>query len=393
MALSESKKGWLSLENFDVAVIGGSVAGLSLAAEMAKIGYTVCVFEEHQEIGEPEKCDGLVSLNLLRRAGYQPSFNIIQDFVKKGVLHSPSGKELSFDTRNMELVVLDRSQYDKQISKTAEYRGAEVRTNTRVRRIKQESKKVEVLSDSGSITASFAVDASGPSSAPKRGLIPAAKYEIEGEWIEGSSFHVFFDQRLFPCFFGWIISSGKQKAKAGAAGRSINPFLSLERLLSNKKYNIVRKIGSPIYIGGPSYPFVSGRILKVGESAGQVKPTTAGGISLAVLSSVLAARYISEALESSKPEVLVKYQRDWQKLFGREMKLMLSARRFFESLQNKDIERIFSAISERGLQKKVGAVDFDFHVSSLIKSIGIKNMISIARISALSLLVSLFSPD
>src|SRR5579885_1079661 len=157
MALSESKKGWLSLENFDVAVIGGSVAGLSLAAEIAKIGYTVCVFEEHQEIGEPEKCDGLVSLNLLRRAGYQPSFNIIQDFVRKGVLHSPSGKELSFDTRNMELVVLDRSQYDKQVWKTAEYRGAEVRTNTRVRRIKQESKKVEVFSDSGSITASFAV--------------------------------------------------------------------------------------------------------------------------------------------------------------------------------------------------------------------------------------------
>ena len=40
---------------------GGSVAGLGFAAEASKRGLSVLVLEEDKEIGEPEKCDGLVT--------------------------------------------------------------------------------------------------------------------------------------------------------------------------------------------------------------------------------------------------------------------------------------------------------------------------------------------
>ena len=39
----------------DVIVAGGSIAGLAFAAEAEKRGLKVTVFEEHKEIGEPEK--------------------------------------------------------------------------------------------------------------------------------------------------------------------------------------------------------------------------------------------------------------------------------------------------------------------------------------------------
>lgn len=390
MLLSESRKAWLSLERYEVAVIGGSIAGLTVASELAKRGISVCVFEEHNEIGEPEKCDGLVSLNLLRRFGYQPSLGTIQDMIKRGVLHSPSGKELSFETGKMELAVLDRSLYDMQLYKTAEYRGADVRTGTRVKKFRSQGALFEVITEKEAVNTGFVVDATGPSSAPRQGIIPAAKYELEADWIDDSSFHVFFDQRYFPGFFGWIISSGKKRAKIGAAGRGINPFYSLEYLLLGKEYTPIKKIGSPIYVGGPSYPFSEGKIVKVGESAGQVKPTTAGGISLAVASSVIAARWIAETIDSSNIMLLQNYQKDWIRMFGREMRLMLSTRKFFESLSNSDLNKFFSVAVERGMDKYIGNADFDFHISTVIRRIGIRNIVNIAGIYLTSLIKSFF---
>jgi digeranylgeranylglycerophospholipid reductase len=379
------------MDRYDVAVIGGSVAGLTFGAEAAKRGISVCILEEHQEIGEPEKCDGLVSLNMLRMFGYQPSISTIQEYIRKGVLHSPLGRSLEFDTGRMELAVLDRSLYDKQLSKTAEYRGAEINTGIRVKKIKKTENSVIVEAEGKEIEARFVIDASGPSSSPRKGLIPAAKYEIEADWVESSSFHVYFNQEIFPGFFGWVISSGKKRAKVGVAGRYINPYVSLENFLAGSDFTLIRRIGSPIYIGGPSYPFVNGRVVKVGESAGQVKPTTAGGISLAVASAVLAARWVCEAVEYSSVKILKNYERDWRKRFGREMRLMLSMRMFFESLTNTQIERLFSLALEHKLQEIIIGADFDFHASSILRNMGMKKALRIFLPSFPSLIRAMFA--
>jgi digeranylgeranylglycerophospholipid reductase len=379
------------MDRYDVAVIGGSVAGLTFGAEAAKRGISVCILEEHQEIGEPEKCDGLVSLNMLRMFGYQPSISTIQEYIRKGVLHSPLGRSLEFDTGRMELAVLDRSLYDKQLFKTAEYRGAEINTGIRVKKIRKTENSVIVEAEDKEIEARFVIDASGPSSSPRKGLIPAAKYEIEADWVESSSFHVYFNQEIFPGFFGWVISSGKKRAKVGVAGRNINPYVSLENFLAGSDFTLIRRIGSPIYIGGPSYPFVNGRVVKVGESAGQVKPTTAGGISLAVASAVLAARWVCEAVEYSSVKILKNYERDWRKRFGREMRLMLSMRMFFESLTNTQIERLFSLALEHKLQEIIIGADFDFHASSILRNMGMKKALRIFLPSFPSLFRAMFA--
>ena len=57
---------------YDVAIAGGSVAGLLCAREISSKGFSVIVLEEDYEIGTPEHCGGLVSLAGLEELGIIP---------------------------------------------------------------------------------------------------------------------------------------------------------------------------------------------------------------------------------------------------------------------------------------------------------------------------------
>ena len=251
-------------QTFDFVVAGGSIAGLTFAAEAAKRGARVLVAEEHREIGEPEKCDGLVSLRGLRKCGYPPGEDVIQSKISAAVIHSPSDRRLAIDASPLEVVVLDRSAYDKQVSQVAASSGAEVRTGMRVSSSVVRGGGVEVKVGNWTLEAWYFVDASGPSSSPRRGILPAAKYEVEGDWIQEHVVEVFMDSERYPGFFSWVIPFGERLAKVGAAGFGISPFRSLDDFLSRRPSKVLRKVSAPIYVGGPAPAFVQGRTIFVG---------------------------------------------------------------------------------------------------------------------------------
>ena len=72
-------------EDYDVVVAGGSVSGLLAAREIASRGHSVLVIEEDSEIGTPEHCGGLVSLDAIRKLGILPRNNTIQNQVKAAI--------------------------------------------------------------------------------------------------------------------------------------------------------------------------------------------------------------------------------------------------------------------------------------------------------------------
>ena len=67
--------------------------------------------------------------------------------------------------------------------------------------------------------------------------------------------------------------------------------MALDRFLEDRTSKIIRRVSAPIFIGGPTPRFVQGRIIYVVQSAGQVKPTTAGGIMTSVAGAVSAAKW------------------------------------------------------------------------------------------------------
>lgn len=369
-------------KQFDVVVAGGSIAGLAFAAEAAKRGISVLVAEEHQEIGEPEKCDGLVSLRGLRRFGFAPQKHVIQNEIASGVVHSPDGRELAVNATALDVVVLDRSAYDKQVGERAESWGAVVKTGARVHGHLETDTGVEVRVGDETVGAKYLVDATGPASAPRRGIIPAAKYEIEADWLRERTVEVFFDAVRYPDFFAWVIPYSQGKAKVGVAGRGINAFDALDGFLSSRPYKLLRRVPAPIYVGGPTAAFVKGRKVLVGESAGQVKPTTAGGIMTSIAGAVICARWMSDAVQLHDPTLLRNYQPDWEARFLKEMRNMMRLRGVFEKLSNGDLDNLLSAMATPKLLSKLSQSDFDFHATALLGALGVGGLLKMARLIA-----------
>jgi digeranylgeranylglycerophospholipid reductase len=370
------------MADLDVVVAGGSIAGLAFAAEAAKRGLKVLVFEEHKEIGEPEKCDGLVSLRGLRRFGFAPHPDVIQNPIASGVIHAHGGRSLALNATALDIVVLDRSAYDKQVAGMAASWTAEIRTGVWVSDWNESGDGVSVKTTAGEYRAKYFVDATGPASSPKEGIIPAAKYEIEAPWVNTRIVEVFLDQDSYPGFFAWIIPFGHNLAKVGVAGRGIDTFDALDAFLANREHRVLKKVAAPIYVGGPALPFAKGRVVRVGESAGQVKPTTAGGITTSIAGAVIAARWVSDAIQLNNTSLVANYEPDWLARYGKEMKSMKRLRRFFEAMSNDDLDSITKAISTPRLTSQLSQSDFDFHASALLSAIGLSGVLKLTGVVA-----------
>ena len=375
---------------YDVVVGGGSVGGLSFAAEAASKGLSVLVLEEDGKIGEPEKCDGLVSHRALRRY-VAPSPACVQSRVKSGTVRSPSGRAVTLDASRMDVIVIDRSAYEEQLAEAALSKGSLIKTGSRVTGVSAGGEGDVVVtassphagSASDRYTCSYYVDATGPPGVMGRnrsGLIPAAKYEVEGDWFTDGEVEVFLDQKRYPGFFAWVIPRGDGLAKVGAAGYGINSFRTLDSFLAGKKLKIRSKVAAPIYIGGPVDDFAVGRTVYVGESAGQVKPTTAGGILGSVAGGMMAGRWMAESIRSGERALISNYQRDWDREFGREFRLMKRLRSLYRHLSNDDLERMVGALSSPRVSAKLASADFDFHASALMSALGAKLTLQLASV-------------
>jgi len=367
---------------YDVIVGGGSVAGLAFATEASKRGLSVLVLEEDKEIGEPEKCDGLVSLQELRRYA-MPEKSCVQSRVAKGVVFSPSGRKASLDASRLDVVVIDRSAFDKHLAENAEAWGAEIRLGTRVTGVEERSGGVKVGAGSAVYAGSYYVDATGPTGVMKfnrEGLVPTAKYEVEGDWFTDGVVEVYTDQEKYPGFFAWVIPRGPGIAKVGAAGFGINAVKALEAFLAERDSKIVSKVACTIYVGGPIEEFVAGRTIYVGESAGQVKPTTAGGIPSSVAGGVIAARWVSDSITLKDPSLVSRYKPDWSGRYGKEYRLMSRLRHIYENLSNRDLDKLVATLERPKVAAKLASGSFDFHASAALSALGVKGLLQLAGV-------------
>lgn len=233
-------------------VVGGSVSGLLCAREIASLGFSTLVIEEDLEIGVPEKCDGLVSMDGITSLGVVPRRNVIQNELKRAVFFSPSKKVRGeVNASKQKVVVMDRSRYDKQLAEHAEREGAEVQLGTRVTTIRSHDSKdgaVVATKTGDEVHCKFAVDASGFQSLVERkkqdGLLPAAQYLVEGDWFEKDKVEVYLNQEISPGFFSWVIPISSSVAKVGVAGSSINTFKFMDSFVREKGARIIRRSGA-----------------------------------------------------------------------------------------------------------------------------------------------------
>ncbi|MCY4489879.1 MAG: dehydrogenase, partial [Thaumarchaeota archaeon] len=227
------------------------------------------------------------------------------------------------------------------------------------------------------------VDARGISSLIQKdrtGILQSAQYEIYADWIKKDRVNVYLDAEKFPGFFAWVIPSSYGRGKVGLAGRGINAAYTLNQFLGTMSdHCIIRKIYAPIWIKGPIEKFVDGRVVTIGDAAGQAKPTTAGGIFSSGMGGIFAGRAISKFLSSGNRSDLEQYQKNWKGMFGREFTRQLLARKILERLDNITINKLCKSITPDMAKEISEKDDFDFHTSSVVRLLGASGTIQAIR--------------
>ena len=363
----------------DVVIAGGSVAGLICAREIASNNHSVLVIEEDYEIGTPEHCGGLVSTTGLEELGIIPFRKTFDHLIETAEIHAPNGNSFSINSKKQKVAEISRRELDKQIAHQAQKNGATIKVRTSF----QEMTDRGVRTSEGEIECKIFVDARGVSSLihkDRTGILSSAQYEIYADWIKKGKVEVFFDQEKYPGFFAWVIPSDEGKGKVGVAGKGINVVEAIEKFLETMgNYSTIRKIYAPIWIKGPIDKFIDGKIVIIGDAAGQAKPTTAGGIYSSGMGGLYAGQAISKFLESKDMLDLEEYQKRWTEKFGKEFEKQLFARKILERLDNNTINKLFESVTPEITKEISEKDDFDFHTGSIVKLLGIKGSLKTAQ--------------
>jgi digeranylgeranylglycerophospholipid reductase len=337
------------------------------------------VFEEHREIGVPEKCDGLVSVSGIERLGVVPPNNVVQNSLKKATFYSPSLKEVSIDAEKQNVVVLDRSRFDKYLAEKAASAGADIQVGKRISGYTESDSGVAIQTDSQTFKSKIMLDCGGYESYINPGgrSLQGGQYLVYGTWFDKDTVEVYIDPIQYPGFFKWVIPISSEMAKIGVAGDGINTFQILDAFATERGAKVIRKMAAPVLCFGTTRSFVSGRFARAGDAAGQAKPTTGGGIYTGGYGGLLAGAAAARSIKEQDLRILNEYETTWRKEFGSEFNLQVRARTSFSKFNRQQVDKLFEMIASSDVPKRISEEgDFDRHSVAIMKAFGLSNVVA-----------------
>ncbi len=366
------------LSSTDVAVVGGGPAGLIAAAEAARRGLTVALFEEDDIIGRPERCAGLYSIRGLEKIGVTLSRSYVQNLIWGGVIKSPSGEVFEVSSPAPVAVVAEREAFDRYLAEKALASGVDIFVGRRVVscQIGGDAKACEVVFEDGSKLSSRALiiaEGSPASLARKvfRGYkaphwLPIIQLIVRNHGLDRRKAHVWFKDYIKD-FFGYLVPINEELGKLGVAARR-DPLAKAYRLIREEMpgSKIIGYSAHSIYRGPPLEVGLDGNVLLVGDVAGQVKATTGGGVIAGGMCAKAAASHVYSYLEEGRRGV---YRRMIRGLY-RELRATYWIARAIDSMSDKAIDGLIRAAGESGVSKTLSIRgDMDFQVTGLAKSL------------------------
>ncbi|HEY0067031.1 MAG TPA: NAD(P)/FAD-dependent oxidoreductase [Flavisolibacter sp.] len=359
-------------DTYDVAIIGGGLAGLALSIQLARKGFSVILFEKekypyHKVCGEYLS---LESRGFLQRLGF-PANELHLPVIDTLFLTAPNGR--SFRTQ-LPLGGLGISRYllDHSLAELARNEGVTLCEETRVEQVSTiEDHLVQFQGrQSGTVKARFCCGAYGKRSNLdvkwNRGFLQqhdrrldnyvGVKYHVSTNWPEQViGLHNFEngycgisrieDENYCLCYMTRadnLRHYGGNLKEMEASLLSQNPHLK-------KIFSSARVLEHfPVTISQISFHNKTqseNGVLLLGDAAGMITPLCGNGMSMALHSSKIAAPLIEEFLlgKTTREEVHRLYTIEWKRQFARRMTTGRTLQKFFGS---KRLSNIFvSAIN------------------------------------------------
>lgn len=348
----------------DVVVIGGGPGGMSAARILASCGWSVTVIEEHDQIGTPVHCTGVLADSVIATLGLPPEAVLNPLSTVKFV--APAGHAFEYTTASAEAVVIDRAVFDSVLGQRAELAGATIRRGVRVTQLDTTRDSVQLtLGDGETLSARVAILACGANYTFQRRLglgmpstfLQSAQMELPADCLGDVEIH--FGSEIAPKGFAWAVpvrrSSGTFVRIGVMADNDAGEYFS--RMLGRVRDRwavTVPDAATPrrrmLPLGSVRRSYAD-RVLAVGDAAGLVKPTTGGGIYYSVVSGEIAAKVLDTQLaqDALSASALRDYERRWRSCFQSEFNAQLALRFVAQRMRDRDIDALFDLVHTDGI--------------------------------------------
>ncbi len=313
-------------QNAKVLVVGGGPAGSIAARNLAENGIDVILLERKLSFEKP--CGGGIPANVF------DELNLPKNTIKKQVrtirLISPAGKQLDIELKSGSLAIVKRGDFDNALRKEAEAKGAGIIEGEFIDLLDEKKyfrTQAVINGRICTINSEYIIAADGVNSRLKRILKiePCKCLFTISEYIkeaQAESCEFWFSSSHAPHFYSWVFPSedGISVGTGSIEPKSIKDLFEAFKERKGIKIHGEKRIYRIPLWDGKLYN--KGKVLFVGDSAGQVLPLTYEGIYYAMKSGYLAAHAILE-------QKIENYRKLWKAKFQKRFMLMDRLRNYF----------------------------------------------------------------
>lgn len=346
------------------AIIGAGTAGLIAAKDLAASGIDVTVYDQKKKPGFPAKASGILSVQGASSLGIR-FHKAVTNSLNNLIVHA-YGESLHIRSKEPKAYVLDRMKLNEICMAEAEALGAQLQLGRRLGGAEIDglaSRKVVVGADGAisEVAMHFGMGSTPPH-------LNTYKAEFNSNAPECDSAEVFFGECIPKGLFGWMVPLQKDILEIGIGVEShINARDAFGKLIGLQRISDAIR-GSKMLSGWGSVIPIKMRphiadtkkgVLLVGDAAGQVKPSTGGGI----VFGASAAKLASEAIKAhiSRGEALEKYEHRYRSQFS------------LDTAAHRLIRQMYSAAGPSGMRATIKLINL-LHIDSIISRYGDMDM-------------------